>query len=170
MLGNKHWIPTKIKTSDERLHTIHRYCSPMYYIPYFMSDLWNNTQIIDQSISSKFSYTHRNFGLLYLKSKICILHKYFTTYFDLIVSWYSNCYLVSPFFMHSEYKNNHTYLLLCTRYCASQFLNLNSQTKTKYFHFTKFHWLTKITHIFDGSIYLKRAKQLFDISIVLLSL
>ena len=114
MLGNKHWIPTKIKTSDERLHTIHRYCSPMYYIPYFMSDLWNNTQIIDQSISSKFSYTHRNFGLLYLKSKICILHKYFTTYFDLIVSWYSNCYLVSPFFMHLEYKNNHTYFLLCT--------------------------------------------------------
>ena len=114
MLGNKHWIPTKIKTSDERLHTIHRYCSPMYYIPYFMSDLWNNTQIIDQSISSKFSYTHRNFGLLYLNSKICILHKHFTTYFDLIVSWYSNCYLASPFFMHLEYKNNHTYLLLCT--------------------------------------------------------
>ena len=33
-----------------------------------------------------------------------------------------------------------------------------------------FDWLTKITHIVDWGVYLKRPKRLFDISILVLSL
>ena len=39
-----------------------------------------------------------------------------------------------------------------------------------YFSIRKFDWLTKITHIVDGGVYLKRSKRLFDISILVLSL
>ena len=49
---------------------------------------------------------------------------------------------------------------------------LNLQTKTKYLQniLETFDWLTKITHIVDGGVYLKRPKRLLDISVVVLSL
>ena len=70
-------------------------------------------------------------------------------------------------FMHLEYKNDHTCLPLPLLYFS---IIWNSQTKTKYFHFRNFDWLTKITDIVDGCVYLKRPKRLFDISILVLSL
>ena len=46
----------------------------------------------------------------------------------------------------------------------------NSQTKAIYCRFRNFDWLTKITHILDGDVDLKRPKRLRDISFLVLSL
>ena len=45
----------------------------MHYILYFISKLWNNTEVIDlpkQSISHTYIYTHQNFSLSYSHSEI----------------------------------------------------------------------------------------------------
>ena len=88
----------------------------------------------------------------------CILHMYFTPYSDMTVLWYPNCCLVSWFFMHSEYKNGHTYLLPFTATALLNFLKFAN--KTKYLHFRNFDWLIKIHHILDECVYLKRPKRL----------
>ena len=72
-------------------------------------------------------------------------------------------------FMHFEYKNVHTYFLA---FAATAFLKLFEIRKEKQniSILESFDWLTKITHVVGGSVYLKRPKQLFDISIFVLSL
>ena len=71
--------------------------------------------------------------------------------------------------MHLEYKNDNTYFLTFTATVFLNYLKFANKTK-KYFHFRNFDWLTKITHLVDGGVYLKRPKRLFDISILVLSL
>ena len=63
--------------------------------------------------------------------------------------------------MHLEYKNDHTYFVPFTTPLLYFSTIWNSQTKTKYSHFRNFDWLTKITHIVDGGVYLKRPKRFF---------
>ena len=84
---------------------------------------------------------------------------YMTPYFDLTVLWYPNYYLVSPFFINSEYKRDHTYLFAFT---TTVLLNLNYlkfANKSKILPFRNFHWLMKITHILDGGVYLERLNE-----------
>ena len=61
--------------------------------------------------------------------------------------------------MHLEYKTDHTYFFAFT---ATAFLNLYLKFVNT---FETFDWLTKITHIADRGVYLKRPKRLLDISI-----
>ena len=116
------------------------------------------------------TYIATHIRTLACHTRILIYPVYFTCcltpYFDMRVLWYPNCYLVSPFFLHLEYKNGHTCLLLPLLHFS---IIWNSQTKIKYDHFRNFDWLRKITHILDRGVYLKIPKQLFDISILVLS-
>ena len=68
---------------------------------------------------------------------------YFTCYMTFCdpttVLWYPKYYLVSPLFMHSEYKKDHTYLLALT---TTVLLNLNYlKFGNKILPFRKFHYL-----------------------------
>ena len=57
---------------------------------------------------------------------------------------------------------------LC-RYCISQLFEIRKQ-KQNISILETFDWLTKITHVVHGDVYLKRPKQLFDICIFFLPL
>ena len=57
---------------------------------------------------------------------------------------------------------------LC-RYCISQLFEIRKQ-KQNISILETFDWLTKITHVVHGGVYLKRPKQLFDISIFFIPL
>ena len=70
--------------------------------------------------------------------------------------------------MHSEYKNDHTYFLAFTVTVLLNYLKF-AKKKKKNFYFRNFDWLTKITHILDRCVYLKRPKRLFEISNLVLS-
>ena len=82
-----------------------------------------------------------------------------TPYFDLTVLWYPNYYLVSPFFMHLEYKKDHTYLLAFTTTVLLSLNYLKFANKSKILPFRNFDWLTKITRILDGGVYLERLNE-----------
>ena len=69
--------------------------------------------------------------------------------------------------MHSEYQNDHSYLLAFT---ATVILNYLKFPKSKYFHSKNFDWLTKNTDILAEVVWLTKPKRLFDISILALSL
>ena len=55
------------------------------------------------------------------------------------------------------------------RYCICQLFEICKQ-KQNISILESFDWQTKITHMIDGGVSLKRLKQLFDISIFVLSL
>ena len=83
--------------------------------------------------------------------------------------WYPNCYLVSPGFLCIW--NINMIILTCLPLLLLYFSVIwNSQTKAIYCRFRNFDWLTKITHILDGDVDLKRPKRLRDISFLVLSL
>ena len=84
---------------------------------------------------------------------------YMTPYFDLTVLWYPNYYLVSPFFMHSEYKKDHTYLLAFTTTVLLILNYLKFANKNKILPSRNFDWLTEITRILDGGVYLERLNE-----------
>ena len=74
----------------------------------------------------------------------------------------------SWFLMHLEYKHD---ILTCLPLLLLYFSVIwNSQTKAIHCRFRSFDWLTKITHILDGDVDLKRPKRLHDISFLDLSL
>ena len=80
-------------------------------------------------------------------------------YFDLTVLWYPSYYLVSLLFMHAEYKKDHTCLLA---FNATVLLSLNYlkfANKNKIIPFKNFEWLTKITLILDGDVYLGKLNE-----------
>ena len=56
---------------------------------------------------------------------------------------------LSPFFVHSEYKDDHTYFLAFTGTFLFNYLKFANK-KIEYLHFRNFDWLTKIAHILDG--------------------
>ena len=58
--------------------------------------------------------------------------------------------------MHSEYKKDHTYLLAFTTAVLLSLNYLKFENKNKILQFRNFDWLTKITRILDGSVYLER--------------
>ena len=82
-----------------------------------------------------------------------------TPYFDLTVLWYPNYYLVSPFFIHLEYKENHTYLLAFTITLLLCLNYLKVSNKNKILPFKNFDWLTKITRILDRGVYLESPNE-----------
>ena len=116
------------------------------------------------------TYQNQNISHTYTNIRSLVRHtgrlKYIfdmVLHFDLIVLWYPNCYLVSPFFMHSEYKK----IILTFAFTTTVLLSLNClkfANKNKILQFRNFHWLTKITHILDGGVYLERHKRVFNIS------
>ena len=79
-----------------------------------------------------------------------------TPYSDLTVLWYPDYYLVSPFFMHSEYKKDHTYLFAFTTTVLLSLNYLKFANKNKILPFRNFDWLMKITRMLDGGVYLER--------------
>ena len=82
-----------------------------------------------------------------------------TPYFDLTVFWYPIYYLVSPFFIHLKYKKDHIHLLPFTITVVLSHNHLKFANKKKILPFTNFDWLTKITRIFDGGVYLERLNE-----------
>ena len=80
-------------------------------------------------------------------------------YFDLTILWQSNYYLVSPFFIHSEYKKDHIYLLAITTTVLLGLNYLKFANKNKILPFRNFDWLTKITRILDVGVYLERLNE-----------
>ena len=82
-----------------------------------------------------------------------------TPYFDLTVLWYPNYYLVSPFFMHLEYKKDHTYLFALTITVRLSLNYLKFTNKSKILPFGNFHWLMKITPVLDGGVYLEKLNK-----------
>ena len=82
-----------------------------------------------------------------------------TPYFDLTVLWYPNYCLVSPFFMHSEHKKDHTDLLAFTTTVLLSLNYLKFTNKNKILPFKNFDWLTKITRILDEGVYLERLNE-----------
>ena len=80
-----------------------------------------------------------------------------TPYFDLTVLWYPNYYLVSPFFMHSEYKKDHTHLLVFNTTVLLSYLKFAN--KSKILPFRNFDWLMKIIPTLDGGVYLERLTE-----------
>ena len=134
----------------------HKYA--LYFI--FHVSLRNNTQIIDLlrwSISYTYSYTHQNFSLSHSQSEICILHADIQV---AILSVHFLCIWNIKMIIRTSFPLPLLYFSIIW----------NSQTKTKYFHFRNFGWLTKITHIAEEGVYLKRPKRLFDIYGLVLSL
>ena len=80
-------------------------------------------------------------------------------YFDLTVSWYPNHYLVGSCFMHFKYKKDHTYLLAFTTTVILSLNYLKFANKNKIHPFRNFDWLTEITRVLDGGVYLKRLNE-----------
>ena len=66
--------------------------------------------------------------------------------------------------MHSEYKINHTYLIAFTSIVLLGFIYLKFANKNKILPFKNFDWLTKISRILDGGVYLERLKRVLNIS------
>ena len=82
-----------------------------------------------------------------------------TPYVDLAVLWYPNYFLISPVFMHSKYKKDHTYLLAFTTTVVLSLNHLKFANKNKILPVRNFDWLTKITRIFGGGVYLERLNE-----------
>ena len=61
--------------------------------------------------------------------------------------------------MYSEYKKDHTYLrgFITTVLLSLNCLKLANKNKT--LPFRNFDWLTKITRILDGGVYLERLNE-----------
>ena len=55
--------------------------------------------------------------------------------------------------MHSEYKNDHTYLLVFTTTALLSLTYLKFASKNKRLPFRNLDWLTKINRMLDGGVY-----------------
>ena len=82
-----------------------------------------------------------------------------TPYVDLTVLLCPNHYLVSPFFMYSQYKTDHTYSVAFTTTVLLSLNYLEFANKIKILPFRNFDWLTKITRILDWGVYLERLNE-----------
>ena len=85
-----------------------------------------------------------------------------TPYFGLTVLWHPNYYLVRPFFMHLEYKKDHTYLLVFTTNVLLSLNYLKFENKNNIILFRNFDWLTKISRILDGGFYSESIKYFYS--------
>ena len=132
----------------------------MDYILYFMLEIWNNTQALDLTKIKVFhTYTHIRSLARHTCSLKYVFYKLRDPFFDLTVLWYPNFFLVSPFFMHSEYKKDHTYLLFFTTTVLLSFNYLKFANKNKILPFRNFDWLRKTTRILEGGVYLERLNK-----------
>ena len=61
--------------------------------------------------------------------------------------------------MHLKYKKDHTYLLAFTTTVLLSLNYLKFANKSKILPFRNFDWLTKITRILDGGVYLERLNE-----------
>ena len=61
--------------------------------------------------------------------------------------------------MHSEYKNDHTYLLVFTTTALLSLTYLKFTSKNKRLPFRNLDWLTKINRMLDEGVYLERLNE-----------
>ena len=133
----------------------------MHYLLYSMSELWNNTQIIDPQKWNKF-HTHIT---THIGTLACHTRSRKYAFYMLIAKL-----LASQPIFYAFWKIKMIILTFLPLPLLHFSIIWNAQTKTKYFHFRNFDWLMKITHIVDGGAYLKTPKLLIDISILVLFL
>ena len=131
----------------------------MDYILYIMPKLWNNTQALDFPKSKYFAhlYTSGSRHIFSLKYEFYML--ILTPYFDVTVLWYLNCYLFSPFFLFIQNIKRSYYLLAFTTTVVLSLNYLKFANKSKIIPFRKSDWLTKITRILDGDVYLESVNE-----------
>ena len=67
--------------------------------------------------------------------------------------------LVSSFFINSKYKKDPIYLLAFTTAALLCLNYLKFANKIEILPFRNFDWLTRITYILDGGVYLKRVNE-----------